>query len=116
MPKSASPRKYATWLAARPRAAENEAVALLLRLGGEFGARIHVVHVSSSDALALLRGAKLAGSAVSAETCPHYLTFAAEEIADGATEFKCAPPIRERENREKLWLGLGDRTLDFVAT
>jgi len=91
-------------------------VALLLRLGGEFGARIHVVHVSSSDALALLRGAKLAGSAVSAETCPHYLTFAAEEIADGATEFKCAPPIRERENREKLWLGLGDRTLDFVAT
>src|ERR1700677_1808995 len=116
MPKSASPRKYATWLAARPRAAENEAVALLLRLGGEFGARIHVVHVSSSDALALLRGAKLAGSAVSAETCPHYLTFAAEEIADGATEFKCAPPIRERENREKLWLGLGDRTLDFVPT
>jgi allantoinase len=91
-------------------------VALLLRLGGECGARIHVVHVSSSDALALLRGAKLAGGAVSAETCPHYLTFAAEEIADGATELKCAPPIRERENREQLWQGLGDRTLDFVAT
>jgi allantoinase len=114
--KGASPRKYATWLAARPREAENEAVALLLRLGGEFGARIHIVHVSSADALALLRGAKLAGSAVSAETCPHYLTFAADEIADGATEFKCAPPIRERENREKLWQGLGDGTLDFVAT
>ena len=116
LPKSASPQKYATWLSARPREAENEAVALLLRLGGECGARIHVVHVSSSDALALLRGAKLAGGAVSAETCPHYLTFAAEEIADGATEFKCAPPIRERENREQLWQGLGDRTLDFVAT
>jgi allantoinase len=116
LPKSASAQKYATWLSARPRAAENEAVALLLRLGGEFGARIHVVHVSSSDTLALLRGAKLAGGAVSAETCPHYLTFAAEEIADGATEFKCAPPIRERENREKLWQALGDRTLDFVAT
>src|SRR5580693_835308 len=89
LPKNASPRKYATWLAARPREAENEAVALLLRLGGDFGARVHVVHVSSSGALALLRGAKLAGGAVSAETCPHYLTFAAEEIADGATEFKC---------------------------
>jgi len=116
LPKNASPRKYATWLAARPREAENEAVALLLRLGGDFGARVHVVHVSSSGALALLRGAKLAGGAVSAETCPHYLTFAAEEIADGATEFKCAPPIREHENREKLWQGLGDGTLDFVAT
>ena len=114
--KNASPRKYATWLATRPRKAENEAVALLLRLGGEFGARIHIVHVSSADALALLRGARLAGGAVTAETCPHYLTFVAEEIADGATELKCAPPIRERENREKLWQGLGDGTLDFVAT
>ena len=114
--KNASPRKYATWLAARPRQAENEAVALLLRLGGEFGARIHIVHVSSSEVLALLRGAKDAGGAVTAETCPHYLAFAAEEIADGATEFKCAPPIRERENREKLWQGLGDGTLDFIAT
>lgn len=114
--KNASPRKYATWLAVRPREAENEAVALLLRLGTEFAARIHIVHVSSADALALLRGAKAAGGAVTAETCPHYLTFAAEEIADGATELKCAPPIRERENREKLWQGLGDGTLDFVAT
>src|SRR5277367_6613101 len=114
--KGASPRKYATWLQARPRATENEAVALLLRLGGEFGARIHIVHVSSADALAALRSAKLAGGAVTAETCPHYLTFAAEEIADGATEFKSAPPIRERENREKLWQALGDGALDFVAT
>jgi len=116
LPKGAPPRKYSTWLAARPREAENEAIALLLRLGGEFGARIHIVHVSSSDVLALLRDAKDAGGTVSAETCPHYLTFAAEEIADGATELKCAPPIRERENREKLWQGLSDRTLDFIAT
>jgi len=116
LPKTPSPRKYATWLAARPREAENDAVALLLRLGGEYGARIHIVHVSSADALAALRSAKATGGAVTAETCPHYLTFAAEEIADGATEFKCAPPIRERENREKLWQGLGDGTLDFIAT
>jgi allantoinase len=114
--KNASPRKYATWLAARPREAEFEAVAQLLRFGTEFGARIHIVHVSSADALALLRRTKAAGGAVTAETCPHYLTFAAEEIADGATEFKCAPPIRERENREKLWQGLGEGTLDFIAT
>jgi allantoinase len=114
--KNASPRKYATWLAARPREAENEAVTLLLRLGSEFGARIHIVHVSSADALLALRNAKDAGGAITAETCQHYLTFAAEEIADGATEFKCAPPIRERENREKLWQALGDGTLDFIAT
>jgi allantoinase len=114
--KNASPRRYATWLESRPREAENEAVALLLRLGGEFGARIHIVHVSSADALALLRDAKLAGGAVTAETCPHYLTFVAEEIQDGATEFKCAPPIRERQNREGLWQGLSDGTLDFIAT
>jgi allantoinase len=114
--KGASPRKHATWLAARPREAENDAVALLVRLGGEFGVRIHIVHVSSSDALGLLRSAKSAGGAVTAETCPHYLTFVAQEIAEGATEFKCAPPIRERENREQLWQGLGDGTLDFVAT
>jgi allantoinase len=114
--KSASPRKYATWLASRPREAESEAVALLMRLGAEFGARIHIVHVSSADALALLCATKEAGGAMTAETCPHYLTFAAEEIAEGATEFKCAPPIRERENREKLWQGLGNGTLDFIAT
>jgi allantoinase len=114
--KNASPRKYATWLAARPGEAENEAVALLVRLGAEFGARIHIVHVSSADAVALLHSAKDAGGSVTAETCPHYLIFAAEDIADGATEFKCAPPIRERENREKLWQGLSDGTLDFIAT
>jgi allantoinase len=63
-----------------------------------------------------LQKAKAEGLAVSVETCPHYLTFAAEEIPDGATEFKCAPPVRERENREKLWAGLADGTIDFIAT
>jgi allantoinase len=112
----ASSRKYATWLASRPRAAEEEAVALLVGLSREFKARIHVVHVSSSGALPTLREAKSEGLDVTAETCPHYLTFSSEEIADGATEFKCAPPIRERENREKLWEALGDGTLGMIAT
>lgn len=112
----ASARKYATWLELRPRAAENEAIELLVKLAREFEARVHVVHVSSSNALGILKEAKAAGLAVTAETCPHYLTFAAEEIADGATEFKCAPPIRERENREKLWEALADGTIDFVVT
>jgi allantoinase len=108
--------KYSTWLASRPREAENEAIALTVRLAAESHAGIHIVHVSSSDALAILRNAKSAGLAVTAETCPHYLTFAGGEIPDGATEFKCAPPIREAENREKLWDGLRDSTLDFIAT
>jgi len=113
---SPSPRRYSTWLASRPRAAEEEAIALLLSLSREFKARVHIVHVSSSSALPLLRQAKSEGLAVTAETCPHYLTFASEDIADGATEFKCAPPIRERENREKLWEALADGTIGMIAT
>ncbi len=111
-----SARRYATWLASRPRAAEDEAIALLISLSREFKARVHIVHVSSSDAVPPLRQAKAEGLAVTSETCPHYLTFASEEIPDGATEFKCAPPIRERENREKLWQALGDGTIDMIAT
>jgi allantoinase len=116
LPKEAFTRKHATWLASRPRAAENEAIALLLRLADEYGAQIHVVHLSSTDALLGLRKSKHAGKRISVETCPHYLTFFSEEIADGATEFKCAPPIRERENREKLWSTLGDGTIDMIVT
>ena len=114
--RNADQRRYATWLGSRPREAENEAIALLIRLSREFGARVHIVHLSSSDALPRLRRAKEEGLPITVETCHHYLTFAAEEIADGATEFKCAPPIRERENREKLWEALGDGLIDFVAT
>ena len=114
--KNASARRYSTWLASRPRDAENEAIALLLRLSREFDARIHIVHLSSSDAIPVLQHARSQGAKVSLETCPHYLTFAAEEIAEGATEFKCAPAIRERLNREKLWEGLANGTIDFIAT
>lgn len=110
------PRKYLTWLAARPRAAENEAIELLIRLGREFGARMHVVHLSSSDALPALQKARAQGLNMTVETCPHYLSFTAEGIADGATQFKCAPPIREAENREKLWAALGAGDIDFVVT
>jgi allantoinase len=112
----ANPKSYASWLASRPREAENEAIALLVRLCREFNVRTHIVHLSSSDAIQQLRQAKSDGLAMSAETCPHYLTFASEEIREGATEFKCAPPIRERENLEKLWAALGDGTIDLIAT
>jgi allantoinase len=108
--------RYATWLASRPREAENEAIALLLRLAHEFNTRVHIVHLSSSDAIAHLQGAKSRGARVSVETCPHYLTFTSEEIADGATQFKCAPPIRERDNRERLWAALRDGTIDLIAS
>jgi allantoinase len=113
---SGSPRAYATWLGSRPRAAENEAIALLAGLSREFGARIHVVHLSSSDSLPLLRRVKAEILPLTIETCPHYLTFAAEEIPDRATEFKCAPPIRERENCEKLWEALREGLIDLIAT
>lgn len=111
-----SSRSYQTFLASRPREAENQAVALMIRLGRETGCRVHIVHHSSADALAILRDAKNFGLPITAETCPHYLHFAAEDIPDGATEFKCCPPIRERENREHLWDALKDGTLDFVVS
>jgi allantoinase len=110
------PRRYETFLRSRPRAAEDEAVALLLRLCRETGARVHVVHHSSADSLPLLREAKAAALPFTAETCPHYLTFAAEDVPDGATEFKCCPPVRERENRERLWEALADGTIDMVVS
>jgi allantoinase len=114
--RNACPTKYDTFLASRPRAAEDEAVALMIKLAREFGTRVHIVHHSSADALPMLREARSAGVKITAETCPHYLTFAAEEIPDGATEFKCCPPIRERENREQLWNALGDQTIDMIVS
>ncbi len=107
---------YQTFLASRPRAAENEAIELMIRLSREFGTRVHIVHLSSADAVPLLRDAQAEGVAISAETCPHYLHFAAEEIPSGATEFKCCPPIRERENREQLWQGLAAGTIDMIVS
>jgi allantoinase len=111
-----SPSIYKTFLESRPRAAENEAVRLIITLAREFGTRIHIVHHSSADALPMLREARATGVSITAETCPHYLIFAAEEISDGATEFKCCPPIRERENREQLWQALDDGTIDMVVS
>jgi len=112
----ADPRKYLSYLQSRPRAAEDEAIALMVRLCGATGARTHVVHHSSSNSLGAIKAAKASGLPFSAETCPHYLSFSAEEIPDGATWFKCAPPIREAENREKLWAALADGTLSLVAS
>ncbi|HEY3171546.1 MAG TPA: allantoinase AllB [Thermoanaerobaculia bacterium] len=109
-------RKYATYLATRPPRAEDEAIALLARLCRETGARIHVVHLSSAGAIAQIERARADGLPLSVETCPHYLLFTAEDVPDGATEFKCAPPIRDRGNRESLWEGLESGTIDMVVS
>jgi allantoinase len=107
---------YQTFLASRPRAAEDEAIELMIDLSREFNTAVHIVHLSSADAVPVLRRAQAEGIKITAETCPHYLHFAAEEIDDGATEFKCCPPIREGENRERLWDGLAAGTIDFIVS
>ncbi|HSL53150.1 MAG TPA: allantoinase AllB [Pyrinomonadaceae bacterium] len=107
---------YQSFLASRPRVAENEAVELMVRLSREFDTRVHIVHLSSADAIPVLREAQAAGVKITAETCPHYLHFAAEEVPAGATEFKCCPPIRERDNREELWEGLKDGTIGLIVS
>ncbi|MBA2493401.1 MAG: allantoinase AllB [Acidobacteria bacterium] len=111
-----NPQDYQTFLKSRPRASENEAVELMIRLCRKTRARVHIVHHSSSDVLPILKAARAEGLPLTVETCPHYLTFAAEEIPDGATYFKCCPPVRERENREKLWAALADGVIDMVVS
>ncbi len=112
----ADPRQYATYLASRPPAAEEQAIQLVTRLCRSTRARTHIVHHSAASALHLLREARSEGLPLSAETCPHYLHFTAESIPDGATPFKCAPPIRDAANREELWRALAEGVLDFVAS
>src|ERR1700732_1130003 len=109
-------RRYATYLQSRPDEAELAAIRLMLSLCREYGFRLHIVHLSTSQALPELRAARSEGLAVSVETCPHYLHLSAETIANGATLSKCAPPIRSRDNCERLWHGLTDGTIDLVVT
>jgi allantoinase len=113
---TADPRSHHTWLATRPPESEHAAIALLIELARTNRVHVHVVHLASAGALAALRAARREGLPVTVETCPHYLTFCADDIADGATAFKCAPPIRGRDNREALWDALGRGDVDLVAT
>src|SRR5262245_3149891 len=114
--RSANPRRYTTWLDSRPTTAERAAIDLLIELSEQTSARVHIVHLASADALRSIGGARAKGLPLTVETCPHYLTFGAEEIADGDTALKCAPPIREGEHRERLWTALADGLIDLVAT
>ena len=109
-------RSYATYLASRPDQAELEAIRLMIRLCRHYRFRLHIVHLSTSLALEELRAARTEGLPITVETCPHYLHFAAEDIADGATLLKCAPPIRSKENQQQLWRGLRDGMIDMVVT
>ena len=113
---SGDPRTYAAYLGSRPQAWEDAAIALLIDLCRETGCAVHVVHLSSASAIDMVRAARAEGLPLTAETCAHYLCFAAEEIPDGATQFKCAPPIRGRDNREQLWAALKEGVLDFIVT
>jgi allantoinase len=107
---------YAGYLATRPRGVENLAVAEVIEAARASRGRAHIVHLSSSDALPMIASARRDGVRLTAETCPHYLALTAEEIGDGATVFKCSPPVREAANRELLWDGLRAGTLDFIAS
>ena len=109
-------RSYPNYLASRPKHWENEAVQLLIRLCEEYQCPVHIVHLSSAEVLPDLAAAKARGLPLTVETGQHYLFFNAEDIADGQTQFKCAPPIRERENNEQLWQALQSGLIDFVAT
>lgn len=111
-----SSRSYSEFLASRPKGAENVAIAQLIEQARTIKGRVHVLHLSSGDSLALIRSAKADGVRISAETCPHYLALTAEEIADGATQYKCCPPIREKINQDELWQGLKSGVIDLIVS
>ena len=121
LPLSAAPsplatRLYSVYLSSRPKTWEDNAIALMIRLCEEFKSSVHIVHLSSADSIEPIRNAKQKGLSLTVETGQHYLYFDAGMIKDGQTEFKCAPPIRDKENNEKLWAALKDGVIDFVAT
>jgi allantoinase len=111
-----NPHQYATYLASRPGTWETDAIAMMIRLAKEFNCPVHIVHLACADALPMLAQARSEGVPITVETCPHYLVFAAEEIPDGDTRYKCAPPIREADNRHRLWQGLQDGVIDFIIS
>ncbi|WP_313810517.1 allantoinase AllB [Glutamicibacter sp.] len=108
--------QYDRFLKSRPRGAENVAIAQVIERARWTGVRAHVLHLSSSDALAMIKTAKADGVKITVETCPHYLTLLAEEIPNGATAYKCCPPIREASNRELLWKGLEEGIIDCIVS
>ena len=109
-------RSYRRYLESRPKIWEDQAISLLVKLCRETLCPVHIVHLSSAASVPILRAAKAEGLPITVETCPHYLCLEAESIPDGATLYKCAPPIREHENREGLWRALLDGVIDFVIT
>ncbi|TWT76111.1 Allantoinase [Posidoniimonas polymericola] len=115
-PTPSDPGSYQQYAASRPASFERQAIELLIELCRKFNCRTHIVHLADAGSLPLLKFARAKGLPLTVETCPHYLTFAAEEIPDGATQYKCAPPIRDVANREGLWQGLADGVIDLIAT
>jgi allantoinase len=108
--------RYADYLRSQPRGVENLAVAQVIEAARRTGGRAHVCHLSSSDAVPMIRSAQTEGVDVTTETCPHYLALSADDIADGMTSMKCSPPIRERANRELLWDALRDGLIRIVVS
>ena len=109
-------RQYSNYLHSRPDEAELQAIRLLIKLVREYRCPVHIVHLATSHALPELRQARAEGLPITVETCPHYLYFSAESIPDGATQFKCAPPIRAEFQRQLLWQALRDGDIDMIAT
>ncbi len=112
----ASGRRYADFAATRPDAAEVAAIARVIELAKQTAARVHVLHLSSAQAIPSLAAAQAAGVAITAETCPHYLTLAAEHVAPGQTQFKCCPPIRGEANADRLWEALASGVITCVVS
>jgi allantoinase len=107
---------YDGFLRSRPPDAEVAAIATVAGLARQTGARVHVLHLSSADAVPLIAAAQADGVRLSAETCPHYLALTAEQVGAGQTQFKCCPPIREAANQDRLWDALAAGVIGCVVS
>jgi allantoinase len=114
--KKRQPRSYAAYLSSHPRQWEHDAIKVMIRLCREYNCRTHIVHLSSADEVPQLREARQAGLPLTVETCPHYLYFSAEDVSDGDTRLKCSPPIRENENRNRLWDSLREGVIESIVS
>ena len=111
-----NPRRYRDYLNTRPPSFERRAIEMMIQLASETSCHVHIVHLSDAGCLPIIADARRTGVPLTVETCPHYLFFESESIGDGRTDLKCAPPIRNHDNREALWDGLRDGVIDMIVS
>ncbi|MEH6535108.1 MAG: allantoinase AllB [Psychroserpens sp.] len=116
VPEVTNSKSYKEYLQSRPQHWETNAIDLAIDIQKRFDIKVHIVHLSASEGIERIKQRQQETNKLTVETCPHYLYFNAEAIPDESPVYKCAPPIRERTNNDKLWDFLLDDGFNFLAS